>query len=63
MVGHDDHVRVDDHFYSVPYVLCREEVEVRLTASTVEVFHPQQPRGVARAKLGRRSGTCSSRRS
>lgn len=39
MVGHDYHVRVDDHFYSVPYVLCREEIEVRLTSSTVEVFH------------------------
>ncbi len=38
-VEHDYHVRVDDHFYSVPYVLCREEVEVRLTANTVEVFH------------------------
>ncbi len=38
-VDHDYHVRIDDHFYSVPYVLCREEIEVRLTASTVEVFH------------------------
>lgn len=35
----DYHVRLDDHHYSVPYVLCREEVEVRLTATTVEVFH------------------------
>lgn len=39
MVDHDYHVRIDDHFYSVPYVLCREDIEVRLTASTVEVFH------------------------
>src|SRR5690606_24741891 len=35
----DYHVRVDDHHYSVPYALCREEVEVRLTSTTVEVFH------------------------
>lgn len=39
MVELDYHVRVDDHHYSVPYALCREEVEVRLTATTVEVFH------------------------
>lgn len=38
-VEHDYHVRVDDHFYSVPYVLCREEIEVRLTPNTVEIFH------------------------
>jgi len=38
-VEHDYHVRVDDHFYSVPYVLCREEIEVRMTPNTVEVFH------------------------
>ena len=35
----DYHVRVDDHVYSVPYALCRDEVEMRLTASGLEVFH------------------------
>ncbi len=35
----DYHVCLDDHFYSVPFTLCREEVETRITASTVEVFH------------------------
>ncbi len=35
----DYHVRVDDHHYSVPYSLCRDEVEVRKTATTIEVFH------------------------
>ncbi len=39
MVELDYHVRIDDHFYSVPYALCREEIEVRLTATSVEVFH------------------------
>lgn len=38
-VALDYHVRLDDHFYSVPYALCREEVESRVTPTTVEVFH------------------------
>ncbi len=38
-VGIDYHIEVDHHFYSVPSALVRREVEVRLTASTVEVFH------------------------
>jgi transposase len=45
----DYHVRLDDHHYSVPYALCREEVETRTTASTVEVFH----RGVRMASHAR----------
>lgn len=35
----DYHVQVDYHFYSVPYRLVRQEVEVRLTAPIVELFH------------------------
>jgi transposase len=38
-VGLDYHVEVRGHAYSVPYRLVRERVEVRLTASTVEVLH------------------------
>jgi transposase len=38
-VAPDYHVALDDHYYSVPYVLCSEDVEVRLTTSTVEIFH------------------------
>ena len=49
MVDHDYHVHVDSHFYSVPYVLCREEVEVRLTSTTVEVFH-RGNRGASHAR-------------
>jgi transposase len=37
-VGIDYHVDVDRHFYSVPYRFAKEQVEVRLTARTVEVF-------------------------
>ncbi len=41
-VGIDYHIEVDHHFYSVPSALVRREVEVRLTASTIEVFHASQ---------------------
>lgn len=34
-VGNDYHIRVDGHYYSVPYQLSFEEVEVRVTATTV----------------------------
>lgn len=37
-VAPDYHISVDHHHYSVPYTLHREEVEVRLTSTTVEVF-------------------------
>jgi transposase len=37
-VGIDYHVDVDHHFYSVPHSFARAEVEVRLTARTVEIF-------------------------
>ena len=35
----DYHVVVDKHYYSVPYQLTRQEVEVRMTSSTIEIFH------------------------
>ena len=46
-VGLDYHVQVeprgspeiDKHFYSVPHDLLRQEVEARVTAGTVELFH------------------------
>ncbi len=34
----DYHVQVDDHYYSVPYALVGEHVEIRLGATTVEAF-------------------------
>jgi transposase len=36
--GLDYHVEVEDHYYSVPYRFANEELSVRLTARTVEVF-------------------------
>ena len=37
-VNIDYHIEVDHHYYSVPYQLVREQVDVRLTPSTVEVL-------------------------
>jgi len=37
-VNIDYHVEVDHHYYSVPYQLARERVDVRLSATTVEIF-------------------------
>ena len=38
-VGVDYHVDIDAHYYSVPYHFARAEVEARLTACGVEIFH------------------------
>ena len=38
-VGVDYHVEVDGHYYSVPHSLVKRQLEVRLTATTIEVFH------------------------
>lgn len=38
-VNIDYHVEVERHYYSVPYALAHREVEVRLTAETIEVLY------------------------
>src|SRR6202012_1565277 len=38
-VNLDYHVEIAKHFYSVPFQLLRQEVEARVTAKTVEIFH------------------------
>lgn len=38
-VNLDYHVAFDHHFYSVPYTLVHQDVEIRATALTVEAFH------------------------
>jgi len=38
-VNIDYHVEIDGHYYSVHYSLIHEKVDVRYTASTVEIFH------------------------
>ena len=50
-VGIDYHVELEHHYYSVPYRYAREKVDVRFTATSVEVFkdreriasHPRSP--------------------
>ena len=37
-VGADYHIRIDDHYNSVPYDLARAALWVRITASTIEAF-------------------------
>jgi transposase len=38
-VGVDYHVDIEHFYYSVPHVLIRQQVDVRLTARMVEIFH------------------------
>lgn len=35
----DYHIPVDERYYSVPYSLLKQEVEVRLSAAIVEIYH------------------------
>ena len=57
-VNLDYHIEIHDFLYSVPHALIRAEVEVRITARTVEIFHRGQRVGVhQRRYLGRRHGT------
>jgi transposase len=37
-VNIDYHIELEGHYYSVPYQLVKEQVEIRLTASTVEIL-------------------------
>jgi transposase len=38
----DSHIEVDGHYYSVPYQLVTREIDVRLTATSVECFHSSE---------------------
>ena len=38
-VNLDYHIEIAKHYYSVPHQLIRQEVEARITAATVEIFH------------------------
>ena len=41
-VNIDYHIQFDDSFFSVPYQLTRQTVEVRATPTTIEIFHQGQ---------------------
>ena len=54
-VNIDYHVEVEGHYYSAPYRLVRERVEVRLTERTIEVYRrgrgwPRAPGSYARGR-------------
>lgn len=38
-VNLDYHIAYEDHFYSVPYTLLKQEVEVRQSGNVLEIFH------------------------
>ena len=38
-LGMNYHVQLDEHFYSAPHHLCKEKLDARLTAHSVELFH------------------------
>jgi hypothetical protein len=57
-VNLDYHIEVHDFLYSVPHTLIRAEVDVRITARTVEIFHRGQRVGAhQRRYMGRKHGT------
>jgi transposase len=65
-VNLDYHIEIAKHFYSVPFRLLREEVEARITAQTVEIFHRGNPRveetgGCDRIGRPPRPSTCRAR--
>lgn len=41
-VAPDYHVEIDGHWYSTPYRLIRELVDVRIADKTIEIFHKGQ---------------------
>ena len=57
-VNLDYHIEVHDFLYSVPHALIRAEVDVRITARTVEIFHRGRRVGAhQRRTMGRKHGT------
>lgn len=53
-VNIDYHVDLDGHYYSVPHTLTGEQVDARITATTVEILH--RGRRVAAHPLGQKKG-------
>ena len=59
-VNIDYHIQVEHALYSVPHPLARCEVDVRLTAQTVEIFHKHR-RVAAHLRIHRRGGYATER--
>jgi hypothetical protein len=52
----DYHVSFDNHFYSVPFTLSGEEVNIRATEKTIEIFYQRKrvashPRSTAKCAI------------
>jgi hypothetical protein len=54
-VNIDYHIEVDHHYYSVPYQLAREQMEVRITLTTIEVLFKNR-RVASHTRSYRKSG-------
>jgi transposase len=54
-VNIDYHIEVDHHYYSVPYQLVKEQVEVRFTGTTVEILFKNR-RAASHARSYRKGG-------
>ena len=54
-VNIDYHIQAEHALYSVPYPLARSEVDVRLSATTVEIFHKHR-RVAAHVRIRRKGG-------
>ena len=64
--GLDYHVEIERHYYSVPYRFARDEIEARITARTVELFHRGERiaahmRGSGNGRHTRSPSTCHRR--
>lgn len=46
-VNIDYHVEFEKHFYSVPYELIHQEVQIRASERTIEIFSKSKPQAVA----------------
>jgi len=57
-VNIDYHVELDGRFYSVPYQLVREEMDLRFTDAVVEIFH-RGKRVASHQRLWTPKGTAS----
>jgi transposase len=53
-VGPDYHVELERHYYSVPYQLIGQELDLRASSHTVEIFH--KARSIARHQRSRSHG-------
>jgi transposase len=58
-VGLDYHVEIDSFYYSAPHALIRQQVDARITPTTIELFHKGQRIAVHQRRYGsvRRHGT------